>query len=171
MYLSIASPLQIHHPHKSMSCLLLPFQIIRMERLILQALDFNLVAPTPYTFLLRYLKAAEAEQLQTLGDDPIELTGQTIESLAKVGSHLLLISLVSWVILKPFLAVSYCLLFGTKNTCVTYNKVHSFDWHPLPLLSTQIDVIHTTRSSMPLHCSLSLLHTYKAIKNWTLVKA
>ena len=106
-----------------MSCLLLPFQIIRMERLILQTLDFNLVAPTPYTFLLRYLKAAEAEQLQTLGDDPIELIGQTIESLAKVGSHLLL---VSWVILKPFLGVSYC-LFGTKNTCVTYNKMHPFD--------------------------------------------
>ena len=80
-----------------------PFQIIRMERLILQTLDFNLVAPTPYTFLLRYLKAAEAEQLQTLGDDPVELTGQTIESLAKVGRHLLLISLISWVILRSSL--------------------------------------------------------------------
>ena len=74
-----------------------------MERLILQTLDFNLVAPTTYTFLLRYLKAAEAEQLQTLGDDPVELTGQTIESLAKVSRHLLLLSLISWVILRPFL--------------------------------------------------------------------
>ena len=30
---------------------------------MLKALDFNLLAPTVQTFLLRYLKAAEAEQL------------------------------------------------------------------------------------------------------------
>ena len=34
-----------------------------MEMLVLKALDFNLLAPTVHTFLLRYLKAAEAEQL------------------------------------------------------------------------------------------------------------
>lgn len=37
-------------------------QIVRMERLILKVLDFNLAAPTPHNFLLRYLKASEAEQ-------------------------------------------------------------------------------------------------------------
>ena len=100
-------------PHKDTPCLRPPFQIIRMERLILQTLDFNLVAPTPYTFLLRYLKAAEAEQLQTLGDDPVELTGQTIESLAKVGSHLLLIGFLGY--FEAFLVVFYCLLF--RHAC------------------------------------------------------
>ena len=147
MYLSITSPSQLCHPHKGMSCLLLPFQIIRMERLILQTLDFNLVAPTPYTFLLRYLKAAEAEQLQTLGDDPIELIGQTIESLAKVGSHLLL---VSWVILKPFLGVSYC-LFGTKNTCVTYNKMWLRPPPPSVYPSRQT-LLSFTRQDLPCLC-------------------
>lgn len=39
------------------------WQIVRMERQILKTLDFNLLAPTTHTFLLRYLKAAEAEQL------------------------------------------------------------------------------------------------------------
>ena len=52
-----------------------------MERLILQTLDFNLVAPTPYSFLQHYLKAAETEQLQTSGE-VTQLTGQTFEALA-----------------------------------------------------------------------------------------
>jgi len=38
-------------------------QIVRMERMILKVLDFNLAAPTAHNFLLRYLKASEAEQL------------------------------------------------------------------------------------------------------------
>ena len=53
-----------------------------MERLILQTLDFNLVAPTSYNFLQYYLKAAETEQQQTLGEDAAQLTGQTVEALA-----------------------------------------------------------------------------------------
>ncbi len=36
-------------------------QIVRMERMILRVLDFNLAAPTTHNFLLRYLKASEAE--------------------------------------------------------------------------------------------------------------
>ena len=52
-----------------------------MEHLILQTLDFNLVAPTPYSFLQHYLKAAETEQLQTSGE-VTQLTGQTFEALA-----------------------------------------------------------------------------------------
>lgn len=36
-------------------------QIVRMERMILKVLDFNLAAPTAHNFLLRYLKASEAE--------------------------------------------------------------------------------------------------------------
>lgn len=39
-------------------------QIVRMERVILKVLDFNLAGPTTHTFLLRYLKASEAEQSQ-----------------------------------------------------------------------------------------------------------
>lgn len=60
-----------------------------MERLILGALDFRLVAPTPYTFLLRFLKAAEAEQLQTSAHDSMELVTQSIAALAKVQDCLL----------------------------------------------------------------------------------
>ena len=60
----------------------LQFQIIQMECLILQTLDFNLVAPTSYNFLQHYLKAAETEQQQTLGEDAAQLTGQTVEALA-----------------------------------------------------------------------------------------
>ena len=59
-----------------------PLQIIQMERLILQTLDYNLVAPTPYSFLQHYMKAAETEKLQTLGEDAAQLTGQTFEALA-----------------------------------------------------------------------------------------
>ena len=63
-------------------------QIVGMERLILKALDFNLTAPTTYTFLLRFLKAAEAEQLQTTSPmESVDLLIQTIEALAKVGDH------------------------------------------------------------------------------------
>jgi len=36
-------------------------QIVRMERMVLKVLDFNLAAPTTHNFLLRYLKASEAE--------------------------------------------------------------------------------------------------------------
>lgn len=36
-------------------------QIVRMERHILKILDFNLAAPTTQTFLLRYLRASEAD--------------------------------------------------------------------------------------------------------------
>lgn len=36
-------------------------QIVRMERVILKILDFNLAAPTTHTFLLRYLKASEVD--------------------------------------------------------------------------------------------------------------
>ena len=53
-----------------------------MERLILQTLDFNLVAPTPYNFLQHYLKAAETEQQQTLGEDAAQPTGHAVEALA-----------------------------------------------------------------------------------------
>ena len=60
----------------------LQFQIIQMEHLILQTLDFNLVAPTSYNFLQYYLKAAETEQQQTLGEDAAQFTGQTVEALA-----------------------------------------------------------------------------------------
>ena len=59
----------------------LQFQIIQMEHLILQTLDFNLVAPTPYNFLQHYLKAAETEQQQTLGEDAAQLIGHTVEAL------------------------------------------------------------------------------------------
>lgn len=58
-----------------------------MERLILKALDFNIVAPTPLTFLLRFLKATEVEQLQTSGPtQTVELLGQTITVLSRVSS-------------------------------------------------------------------------------------
>ena len=53
-----------------------------MERLILQTLDFNLVAPTPYNFLQHYLKAAETEQQQTLGEDAAQPTGHVVQALA-----------------------------------------------------------------------------------------
>ena len=36
-------------------------QIVRMERLVLKVLDFNLAAPTSHTFVQRYLKASEAD--------------------------------------------------------------------------------------------------------------
>lgn len=36
-------------------------QIVRMERLILKVLDFNLAAPTSHAFLMRYLRASEAD--------------------------------------------------------------------------------------------------------------
>lgn len=57
-------------------------QIVRMERLILQTLNFNLVAPTTDTFLQRFLRAAEAEQLHTRAGGAEMLT-QTIATLAK----------------------------------------------------------------------------------------
>ena len=74
-------------------------QIVRMEHLILKVLDFNLAGPTIQTFLLRYLKASEAEQLQPLKTNPEvtssdmtggkvtedrQVTSQTITSLAMV---------------------------------------------------------------------------------------
>ena len=52
-----------------------------MERLILQTLAFNLVAPTSYNFLQYYLKAAETEQQQTLGEDAAQHSGQRAEAL------------------------------------------------------------------------------------------
>ncbi len=58
-----------------------------MERLVLKALDFNIVAPTALTFLLRFLKAAEVEQLQASGPaQTVELMGQTIAVLSNVSS-------------------------------------------------------------------------------------
>ncbi len=60
-----------------------------MERLILKALDFNLVAPTPLTFLHRFLKAAEVEQLQTSDlAQSVELLSQTIAGLSKVSPEI-----------------------------------------------------------------------------------
>lgn len=75
-------------------------QIVRMERLILKMLDFNLAAPTTHTFLLRYLKASEADLIppksvseivgssylssgKTTSDS--QTISQTISSLSMVG--------------------------------------------------------------------------------------
>ena len=74
-----------------------------MERLILKALDFNITAPTVHVFLLRYLKAAEAEQLhptaataigQTfqpfggmVAKDSVEIVMQSISSLSEVSLY------------------------------------------------------------------------------------
>lgn len=72
-------------------------QIVRMERMILKVLDFNLAAPTAHNFLLRYLKASEADALnsgkvgqevsgssQEGGSDGTQLV-QTIQHLSMVG--------------------------------------------------------------------------------------
>ena len=56
-------------------------QIVRMERMILKVLDFNLAAPTAHNFLLRYLKASEAESLS-----PGKL-GQVVLSSSLAGSN------------------------------------------------------------------------------------
>lgn len=76
-------------------------QIVRMERLILKVLDFNLTAPTVHVFLMRYLKAGEAEQLQPTAyaagqsfhsftsvpvSDSIDIVLQRITSLSMVSS-------------------------------------------------------------------------------------
>ena len=68
-------------------------QIVRMERLILKALDFNLSAPNTHIFLLRYLKASDADLLPSqplpshgmvkLTPD-LQLLSQTITSLSMV---------------------------------------------------------------------------------------
>ena len=71
-----------------------------MERLILKTLDFNITAPTVHVFLLRYLKAAEAEQLhptaataigqtfQPFGaKDSVETVMQSISSLSEVSLY------------------------------------------------------------------------------------
>lgn len=68
-----------------------------MERLILKALDFNLVAPTTYTFLLRYLKAADAEQIQTSGGNSAALLSLTIAALAKVCAQIHAHTADSWI--------------------------------------------------------------------------
>ena len=56
-------------------------QIVRMERLILKILDFNLSAPTSHVFLLRYLKASEVDLSSTLPGSGIS---QTITYLSMV---------------------------------------------------------------------------------------
>lgn len=73
-------------------------QIVHMERLILKVLDFNLAAPTTHTFLLRYLKASEADLQPSKfkpgvasfysSDGKAISDSQTISSLSMVGlSH------------------------------------------------------------------------------------
>lgn len=68
-------------------------QIVRMERLILKELDFNLSAPTTHTFLLRYLKASEADLLPLQSaagssdrnpNSDLHVISQTITSLSMV---------------------------------------------------------------------------------------
>ena len=65
-------------------------QIAKMEQIILQTLDFRLVAPTTYDFLLRYLKAASLEQRQQASPSSNQSTdwsSQVVDSLSKVGVH------------------------------------------------------------------------------------
>ena len=37
-------------------------QVVKMEQVILQCLEFDLISPTTYTFLVRCLKAVEANE-------------------------------------------------------------------------------------------------------------
>jgi hypothetical protein len=66
-------------------------QIVRMERLILKILDFNLAAPTSHTFLLRYLKASEVDILSLK-------PGQAVASSSGDNSESQMISYLSMVI-------------------------------------------------------------------------
>ncbi len=69
-------------------------QTVRMERLILKTLDFNLAAPTTHTFLLRYLNASEVDLSPSKPKSNHEVSGsspshsqaisQTITFLSKV---------------------------------------------------------------------------------------
>lgn len=52
-------------------------QIVRMERLILKELDFNLAAPNTHTFLLRFLKASDADLLPIQAIMGIGFVGHT----------------------------------------------------------------------------------------------
>lgn len=70
-------------------------QIVRMERLVLKTLDFNLAAPTAHTFLLRYLKASEVDlssakpgqgtaEPSLSGESTAAVMSQTISALSMV---------------------------------------------------------------------------------------
>ncbi len=79
-------------------------QIIRMERLILKVLDFNLAAPTSHTFVLRYLKASDADlHLMKSGatclpdgksTSNIDLISQAISSLSMVTVYCMCLSVI-----------------------------------------------------------------------------
>lgn len=74
-------------------------QIVHMERLILKELDFNLSAPNTHTFLLRYLKASEADLLplqsvsgvagssDTIPTSDLHVISQTVTYLSMVSEH------------------------------------------------------------------------------------
>ena len=42
--------------------IILIIQVVKMEQVILQCLDFHLVSPTTHTFLVRYLRAVGANE-------------------------------------------------------------------------------------------------------------
>ncbi len=52
-------------------------QIVYMEREVLKVLDFNLAGPTAHNFLLRYLKASEADSLELLQTNPNRVSSST----------------------------------------------------------------------------------------------
>lgn len=57
-------------------------QIVQMERLMLQALDYHLIAPSSSSFLHHYLEVASSASQQT-----------SVQHLAQVKGYLLIIGL------------------------------------------------------------------------------
>lgn len=63
-------------------------QIVRMERLVLKILDFNLAAPTAHTFVLRYLKASEVDLSSTKPNQGLFLSGENTGVMSQAISAL-----------------------------------------------------------------------------------
>lgn len=75
-------------------------QIVRMERLILKELDFNLSAPNTHTFLLRYLKASDADLLPLLAVTSAPSSSSAdrhpTSDLHTISKTITFLSMVSW---------------------------------------------------------------------------
>lgn len=94
-------------------------QIVRMEQLVLKVLDFNLAGPTTHTFLLRYLKASEAEHLRPSLQTKASLVKPTASQLSETITYLAMVSEFALI----------CKLFDT--TCLFLCLVCSIfvNWH------------------------------------------
>ena len=91
-------------------------QIVRMERLILKVLDFNLAAPTSHMFVLRYLKAGEADMRSAKADAvcpaclPNGKCTSDIDLIVKAISSLSMVSVLSCCLLPMACEVHVAIL-------------------------------------------------------------